>query len=73
MTTRKELVATLQLPYSGTAFGDPVEILGEFVVLTGYHRKHAIGLGREEPAAMEVTRERSRLYDEAVYQALTVL
>jgi hypothetical protein len=73
MTTRKELVAALQLRYSSAAFGDRIKILDEFVALTGYHRKHAIRLLREEPAAMKVTRERSRLYDEAVHQALTVL
>jgi hypothetical protein len=73
MTTRKELVAALQLRYSSAAFGDRIKILDELVALTGYHRKHAIRLLREEPAAMKVTRERSRLYDEAVHQALTVL
>src|ERR1700738_5222230 len=73
MTTRKELVAALQLRDRGAAFGDRIRILDEFVALTGYHRKHAIRLLREEPAAVKVTRERNRLYDEAVHQALTVL
>ena len=44
MTTRKELVAALQLRYSSAAFGDRIRILDEFVALTGYHRKHAIRL-----------------------------
>ncbi|CAN7734614.1 hypothetical protein LJR267_009198 [Paraburkholderia hospita] len=43
------------------------------MALTGYHRKHAIRLLREEPGAAKGTRERNRLYDEAVRQALTVL
>jgi hypothetical protein len=73
MTTRKELVAALQLRYRGATFGDRIRILDEFVALTGYHRKHAIRLLREQPGATEGARERNRLYDEAVRQALTVL
>lgn len=73
MTTRKELVAALQLRYSSATFGDRIRILDEFVALTGYHRKHAIRLLREKPDAAKGTRERNRLYDEAVRQALTVL
>jgi hypothetical protein len=74
MTTRKELVAALQLRYSGATFGDRIRILDEFVALTGYHRKHAIRLLREKPgAAAKGTHERNRLYDEAVRQALTML
>jgi hypothetical protein len=73
MTTRKELVAALQLRYGSATFGDRIRILDEFVALTGYHRKHAIRLLREEPGAAKGTRERNRLYDEAVRQALTVL
>ncbi|EUC20696.1 UNVERIFIED_ORG: hypothetical protein BDU10_9714 [Burkholderia sp. CF145] len=73
MTTRKELVAALQLRYGSATFGDRIRILDEFVALTGYHRKHAIRLLREEPGAAKGTRERNRPYDEAVRQALTVL
>ena len=73
MTTRKELVAALQLRYRSATFGDRIRILDEFVALTGYHRKHAIRLLREQPGPTEDTRERNRLYDAAVCQALTVL
>ena len=73
MTTRKELVAALQLRDSSATFGDRIRILDEFVALTGYQRKHAIRLLREEPGTAKGTRERNRLYDEAVRQALTVL
>ncbi|CAB3743292.1 ISNCY family transposase ISBj12 [Paraburkholderia phenoliruptrix] len=73
MTTRKELVAALQLRYRSATFGDRIRILDEFVALTGYHRKHAIRLLREAPGAAKLPRERNRLYDEAVRQALTVL
>jgi hypothetical protein len=71
MTTRRELIAALQLRYGSATFGDRIRILDEFVALTGYHRKHAIRLLREAPGAVKLTRERNRLYDEAVRQALT--
>jgi hypothetical protein len=73
MTTRKELVAALQLRYGSATLDERIRILDEFVALTGYHRKHAIRLLREKPGAAKETRERSRLYDEAVRQAITVL
>ncbi len=73
MTTRKELVEALRLRYRSAAFGDRIKILDEFVALTGYHRKHAIRLLREEVANARASRARNRLYDEAVHQALTVL
>jgi hypothetical protein len=73
MTTRKELVAALQLRYGSATFGDRIRILDEFVALTGYHRKHAIRLLQTQPGAAKETRERNRLYDEAVRQALTIL
>ena len=56
MTTRKELVAALQLRYGSATFGERIKILDEFVALTGYHRKHAIRLLREEPGAAKENR-----------------
>ena len=73
MTTRKELVEALRVRYRRAAFGDRIQILDEFVALTGYHRKHAIRVLREEVATAKAARTRNRLYDEAVRQALTVL
>ncbi|MFJ1258410.1 transposase family protein [Cupriavidus sp. CuC1] len=75
MTTRKELLEALRVRYRSAAFGDRITILDEFVALTGYHRKHAIRLLRQQvaSAATKATRDRDRLYDEAVRQALTVL
>jgi hypothetical protein len=73
MTTRKELVAALQVRYRSSGFGERIKILDEFVALTGYHRKHAIRLLRAKPSAPEASREHNRLYDEAVRQALIVL
>src|SRR5476649_81216 len=73
MTTRKVLVAALQLRYSSAAFGDRIKILDEFVALTGYHRKHAIRLMREKASPTQGMPARNRLYDEAVREALIVL
>jgi len=73
MTTRKELVGALRERYRSATFGERIKILDEFVALTGYHRKHAIRVLREEVATAKAARTRNRLYDEAVRQALTVL
>lgn len=73
MTTRKELVEALRVRYGGAAFGERIKILDEFVALTGYHRKHAIRVLREEVTKTGAAPARNRLYDEAVRQALTML
>lgn len=73
MATRKELVDALQVRFSGAAIGERIKILDEFVALTGYHRKHAIRVLRDQGAKTGAARVRNRLYDEAVRQALTML
>ena len=76
MTTRKELIDALQARYRSAAFNDRIKILDEFVALTGYHRKHAIRVLRQEVGtafSANAASTRNRLYDEAVRQALTVL
>jgi hypothetical protein len=59
--------------YQAGSSADKGRILDEFVKLTGYHRKHAIrvlGSSRSEPSLRS---PRSRLYDEAVREALVLL
>jgi hypothetical protein len=73
MTTRKELIEALRARYRSAAFGDRIKVLDEFVAVTGYHRKHAIRLLREEVSTAKAACARNRLYDEAVRQALMVL
>ena len=73
MTTRKEWVEALRQRYRSPALGDRIKIFDEFVAVTGYHRKHAIRVLREEVATAKAAYARNRLYDEAVRQALTVL
>ena len=48
MTTRKEL-SSIAIAVRSATFSDRIRILDEFVALTGYHRKHAIRLLRQEP------------------------
>ena len=72
MTTHKELTEALRARCRDAVVADKVKILDEFVAFTGYHRKHAIRVLREEVTPREV-RERDRLYDEAVRHALMVL
>ena len=62
MATRKELVEALRVRYCSAATRDKIKILDEFVALTGYHRKHAIRVLREEVTSKEA-RARNRLYD----------
>ncbi len=73
MTTRKELVEALRVRYGSATFGERIKILEEFVALTGYHRKHAIRVLRDEVTKAGAARARNRVYDEAVRQALTML
>ena len=53
MATRKELVEALRVRYCSAATRDKIKILDEFVALTGYHRKHAIRVLREEVTSKE--------------------
>lgn len=72
MSTRKELVGALRLRYRSAALAERIKILDEFVALTGYHRKHAIRLLREEATEYEA-HSRNCVYGEAVRQTVTLL
>ena len=61
--------------YHAAGRQDKKKILDEFIEVTGFHRKHAIRALRRS-AATEAPKPgvpRSRLYDEAVVRALTIL
>ena len=74
MTTRKEVIEALRVRSRGASYGDRVKILAEFAATSGYHRKHAIRLLREEGFVVKaVPVARDRVYYEAVRQALTML
>jgi len=49
------------------------KILDEFIQVTGYHRKHAIRALRKTSGISAAPAPRSRIYDEAVQHALTIL
>lgn len=73
LATRRELIEAIGERYRAAGRAGKKQILDEFVQVTGYHRKHAIralrGISRSDA---EPTR-RSRIYDEAVRSALTLL
>ena len=75
MATRDELVEVLSRRYSESGREEKTRILDELVAVTGFHRKHAMGLLREGPPARPTpaTRPGRRLYDDAVREALIVL
>ena len=73
MTTRKELIEAVGARYRDAPMSEGKKILDEFVALTGYHRKHAIRILGSAPAGERPAIARSRVYDEAVRQALIML
>ena len=73
MATRRELKDAIRQRYQGSSNRrERRQILAEFVRVTGYHRKHALRVLSRSSAPPE-PRQRERLYDEAVHQALAVL
>ncbi len=46
MATRKELTAAVSERYRASTRAEKARILDEFVVITGFHRKHAMRLLR---------------------------
>lgn len=72
--TRRELVAAVRDRYLKGALEEKHRILDEFVVVTGYHRKHAIRVLRSTGSIPRPRQATSRsVYDEAVREALGVL
>lgn len=71
--TRRELVKVVRNRYLESSLTDKGRILDEFIALTGYHRKHAIRVLRSSTSRRALRSPRSRLYDEAVREALGLL
>ena len=72
MATRRELIQAIAERYRTAGRAGKKQILNEFVQVTGYHRKHAIrALKRIDRG--DASAPRSRIYDEAVRSALTIL
>jgi hypothetical protein len=69
--SKHELVAALQRRYARAGRAEKGQILDEFVAVTGYHRKWAIGLLRHGPPPARSGRGgRPRLYSAVVVGAL---
>ena len=73
MATRKELIEAVRIRYERASHTEKGRILDEFTAVAGYHRKHAIRVLKPEVKERTQERRRSRLYDEAVLQALVIL
>lgn len=73
MATRKELTAAVAERYRASSRADKARILDEFVVVTGFHRKHAMRLLRGDDGRRSGPRGRRRIYDEAARNALALL
>ena len=72
-TTRQELTDEVARRYRAASRSNKRQILDEFIALTGYHRKHALRLLNRSEAARSPRQPRTRLYDEAVHQALILV
>ncbi len=73
MATRRELKDAIRQRYQGSSDRrERRQIVAEFVRVTGYHRKHALRVLNHSSAPPK-PRQRERLYDEAVHQALAGL
>jgi hypothetical protein len=73
MASRRELTAAVGQRYRGASRAEKARILDEFVVVTGFHRKHAMCLLRGDIGQSSVRRTRRRVYEEAERNALVVL
>jgi hypothetical protein len=76
MASRRELTAAVAMRYQRSTRKQKKSILDEFTEVTGFHRKHAIRVlngasGKEAAGGSRETR--SRIYDEAVREALIVV
>jgi len=73
LTTRRELAAAIGQRYRTGDRKSKKLILDEFTKVTAYHRKHAIRILTGQPAFPPMRSAASRIYGEAVKEALIVL
>jgi hypothetical protein len=73
LATGRELIQAIAGRYHSAARSDKKKIINEFTEVTGFHRKHAIRVLRKTSGSCATPAPRSRLYDEAVRGALTIL
>jgi len=74
VATRRELIEAVAARYQSAGRHEKKEILDEFVRVTGFHRKHAIRALKKSPRQRTgEPRQRARIYNEAVREALTIV
>src|SRR3569623_2430329 len=73
MTTRRELTEAVGERFRLSDRNEKRAILDEFVLLTGYHRKHAIRVLCREPRALRTKPGPQRRYNDEVRAALITL
>lgn len=73
MASRRELIAASSQRYQSAGRAEKEKILDEFTEVTSFHRKHAIRGLRRSGSRETKKPSRSRIYDEAVVRALTIL
>jgi len=74
VATRRELIEAVAARYRAAGRNQKKEILDEFVRVTGFHRKHAIRALKKSPRQRTgEPRQRARVYNEAVREALTIV
>lgn len=74
MATKRELIDAVAARYRAANRNEKKEILDEFVKVTGFHRKHAIrALKRSPRPETAEPRQRTRIYGEAVREALIIV
>ena len=73
MATRRELIQAIAERYRSAGRAEKRQILDEFVQVTGYHRKHAIRTLKRKRGNGAAESRRTRIYDEALRAALTIL
>jgi hypothetical protein len=73
LATRRELIQAIAGRYHSATRSEKKKILDEFIEVTSFHRKHAIRALKRTSGNCAEPAPRSRLYDEAVSGALTIL
>ena len=72
---KQELLAAIRDRYRGSSKKDKSRILGEFITVTGHHRKHGIRLlaQSQEGAKKAGVPQGRRIYDDAVREAVILI